>query len=104
MGNCGAICKYKILGLKGDIILEKNSNNDTGKYLETEYIQKIIHIQTEIENEKPKKYSFGPNEMPIKIGRIKSEDEFENYINLAKMYRKLNHPNIKDQLNKKNPN
>ena len=45
MGNCGGFCKLKILGLKGDIILEKNSNNDTGKYLETEQIQKIIYIQ-----------------------------------------------------------
>ena len=27
-------------------------------------------MQTEIENEKPKKYFFRPKEMPIKIGRI----------------------------------
>ena len=57
MGNCGAICKYKILGLKGDIILEKNSNNDTGKYLETEYIQKIIHIQKSVKQFLKKKKS-----------------------------------------------
>ena len=57
MGNCGAICKYKFLGLKGDIILEKNSNNDTGKYLETEYIQKIIHIQKSVKQFLKKKKS-----------------------------------------------
>ena len=48
MGNCAGICKSKILGLKGDIILEKNTNNETGKYLETDNIQKIIYIQKEI--------------------------------------------------------
>ena len=29
-----------------------------------------ISIQTEIENEKPKKYIYGQNDMPIKIGRL----------------------------------
>lgn len=32
--------------------------------------QKIIQIQTEIENEKQKKYVYEPKEMPIKIGRV----------------------------------
>ena len=32
--------------------------------------QKIIQIQTEIENEKEKKYVYEPKEMPIKIGRV----------------------------------
>ena len=32
--------------------------------------EKIIQIQTEIENEKPNKYTYNPKEMPIKIGRI----------------------------------
>ena len=52
MGNCAGICKSKILGLKGDIILDKNTNNETGKNLETDNnnnnIQKIIYLQREI--------------------------------------------------------
>ena len=32
--------------------------------------EKIIYIQTEIENEEPKKYSFKSKDMPIKIGRV----------------------------------
>ena len=32
--------------------------------------KKIIQIQTEIENEKEKKYVYEPKEMPIKIGRV----------------------------------
>ena len=32
--------------------------------------EKIIQIQTEIENEKPNKYTYAPKEMPIKIGRV----------------------------------
>ena len=32
--------------------------------------QKIIQIQTEIENEKQKKYVYEPKDMPIKIGRV----------------------------------
>ena len=32
--------------------------------------EKTIHIQAEVENEKPKKYSFTQKETPIKIGRI----------------------------------
>ena len=32
--------------------------------------EKIIQIQTEIENEKPNKYTYNPKEMPIKIGRV----------------------------------
>ena len=31
---------------------------------------KVIHIQREIENEKPNKYSFEPKDMPVKIGRV----------------------------------
>ena len=31
---------------------------------------KVIQIQTEIENEKPKKYTFEPGDMPIRIGRL----------------------------------
>ena len=32
--------------------------------------EKIIYIQTEIENEEPNKYSFESKDMPIKIGRV----------------------------------
>ena len=38
------------------------------KNMETK--EKIIEIQTEIENEKPNKYTYVPKEMPIKIGRV----------------------------------
>jgi hypothetical protein len=48
MGNCAGLCKSKLLRLKGDIILEKNSNNETGKYLETDNIQKIIYLQKNV--------------------------------------------------------
>ena len=34
------------------------------------YNEKAIHIQAEVENEKPKKYVFTPKETPIKIGRV----------------------------------
>ena len=36
----------------------------------TKINEKTIHIQAEVENEKPKKYSFTPKETPIKIGRV----------------------------------
>jgi hypothetical protein len=36
----------------------------------TKLNEKTIHIQAEVENEKPKKYSFTPKETPIKIGRV----------------------------------
>ena len=59
MGNCGGLCKSKLFGLKGDIIIEKkNSENDTGKYLETEYIQKIILIQKKVKKFLRKKKIF----------------------------------------------
>ena len=51
---------YLILG---DIFLTINI-----KILDTNENQ--ISIQTEIENEKPKKYIYGQNDMPIKIGRL----------------------------------
>ena len=38
------------------------------KILDTNESQ--ISIQTEIENEKPKKYIYGQNDMPVKIGRL----------------------------------
>ena len=48
MGNCSGLCKSNLLRLKGDILIEKTSNNETGKYLETESIQKIIYIQKNV--------------------------------------------------------
>ena len=32
--------------------------------------EKVIYVQAEIENEKPKKHSFSQKDMPIKIGRV----------------------------------
>jgi hypothetical protein len=52
---------YLILGdIFLTITVKKSSENN----------QKIIQIQTEIENEKEKKYVYEPKEMPIKIGRV----------------------------------
>jgi hypothetical protein len=36
----------------------------------TDTKEKTINIQTEIENEKPNKYTFEPKDMPIRIGRV----------------------------------
>ena len=55
----------------GDIFLtvhiKRNSSNN----------QKMIHIQADFENEKPKKYVFSPNETPIKIGRVNCQVEIK---------------------------
>jgi hypothetical protein len=52
---------YLILGdIFLTIIVKKKPDNK----------EKIIQIQTEIENEKPNKFSFEPKDMPIKIGRV----------------------------------
>jgi len=40
----------------------------------TSPIEKTIVVQVEIENNKPTKYSFSQNQMPIKIGRISNSD------------------------------
>ncbi len=39
---------------------------------------KNIHIQVEVENEKPKKYIFNQKETPIKIGRLKCDINISN--------------------------
>jgi len=59
MGNCAAFCNLKIFRAKGDIILEKNNySSETGKYLETESVQKIIFIQKKLRQYlKKKKYA-----------------------------------------------
>ena len=59
MGNCAAFCNLKIFRAKGDIILEKNNySSETGKYLETESVQKIIFIQKKMRQYlKKKKYA-----------------------------------------------
>lgn len=81
--------KYELYFLHNSLILYYKINNNISFDLDKDYYlilgdifltiiikksnetnEKIIHIQTEIENEKPKKYSFGPKEMPINIGRI----------------------------------
>ena len=40
----------------------------------TSPIEKTIVVQVEIENNKPTKYSFSQNQVPIKIGRISNSD------------------------------
>ena len=40
----------------------------------TSPIEKTIFVQVEIENNRPKKYSFNQNQTPIKIGRISNSD------------------------------
>ena len=40
--------------------------------------EKIIFIQTEVENEKPKKHSFSPKDTPIKIGRVNCNINIQN--------------------------
>jgi len=55
----------------GDIFItvhiKKNNSNN----------QKMIHIQAELENDKPKKYVFSPNDTPIKIGRVNCQVEIK---------------------------
>ena len=63
--------KYYYLIL-GDIFLTikvKKSQTDE---------EKKIYIQVEIENEKPKKYTFGQKESPIKIGRVNCNINISN--------------------------
>ena len=58
MGNCGSFCNLKIFRAKGDIILDKNNySRETGKYLETESVQKIIFIQKKMREYLKKKKS-----------------------------------------------
>ena len=45
MGNCVGICNSNMSKSKGDIIIEKNSDNETGKYLETQYMKKVIYLK-----------------------------------------------------------
>ena len=40
--------------------------------------EKIIYIQVEVDNEKPKKYYFSQKETPIKIGRLKCDINISN--------------------------
>ena len=92
MGNCAGICKSKILGLKGDIILEKNTNNETGKYLETDNIQKIIYIQKEIKKYL-KKVKSSKSKLPKKI-KQKLQLKKRNHYHQGK---KINFPKLKKE-------
>ena len=65
MGHCVGICNSNLLKGKGDIIVEKGSENETGKYLDTQYIKKVIYIQKSI-----KKY----------LKRIKSSKNLDNKV------------------------
>ena len=70
MGNCIGICNTNILKLKGDVVLEKNSDGETGKYLETQYIKKVIYLQKSVKQYLRKKQS-SKNEKN-KNGKIKN--------------------------------
>jgi hypothetical protein len=81
--------KYTLYFLNENLILYYKINNNVFFDTEKDYFfilgdifltiqvkkptklnEKTIHIQAEVENEKPKKYSFTPKETPIKIGRV----------------------------------
>ena len=63
MGNCVGICNTNVSKGKGDVIIERGSENETGKYLDTQYIKKVIYIQKSV-----KKY----------LKKIKSERNPDN--------------------------
>ena len=48
MGSCVGICNLKMIKSNGDIIIEKSSENETGKYLETQYMKKVIYLQKNV--------------------------------------------------------
>ena len=50
MGNCIGICNSNLAKAKGDVVIEKNSENETGKDLETQYLKKVIFLQKNIKN------------------------------------------------------
>ena len=92
MGNCVGICKTKLLKSKGDIVLEKISEVETGKYLETQYIKKIIFLQKYIrrflikiktskkvikKNEKTKNSSSPKKTKPSKQGKSSTKEAKE---------------------------
>ena len=89
---------YRIYYLHNTLILYYKINNDVSLELEKYYYiimgdifltikvknnnlidnDKNIHIQVEVENEKPKKYIFNQKETPIKIGRLKCDINISN--------------------------
>ena len=81
--------KYTLYFLHNSLILYYKVNNEVFFDLDKDYYmilgdifltihvkkktslnEKIISIQAEVENEKPKKHTFTPKDMPIKIGRV----------------------------------
>jgi len=70
----------------GDIFItvhiKKNNSNN----------QKMIHIHAELENIKPKKYVFSPNETPIKIGRVNCQVEI-NKPSISKLHSIIDYKN-----------
>ena len=72
----------------GDIFLtihiKRNSSNN----------QKMIHIQADFENEKPKKYVFSPSETPIKIGRVNCQVEIKKP-SISKLHSIIDYKNDK---------
>jgi hypothetical protein len=88
--------KYTLYFLHNSLILYYKIKNDVLLNLDKDYFliigdifitvyikrnnsnnQKMIHIQAELENEKPKKYVFSSNETPIKIGRVNCQVEIK---------------------------
>ena len=48
MGSCIGLCNSNYVKIKGDIPVEKNSENETGKYIETQYMKKVIYLQKSV--------------------------------------------------------
>ena len=91
MGNCIGICNSNLLKAKGDIIIEKNSENETGKDLETQYLKKVIFLQKSIKKYLKKKKlknnnNKGKNTQNTK--KIKSSQQPKESIKDAKSSKK----------------
>ena len=85
MGSCLGVCNSNYLKLKGDIIIEKNSDNETGKYIETQYMKKVIYLQKSV-----KQY----------LMKIKSRQKINN--NIKENAKDLNSSNKNSPRSKKN--
>jgi len=85
MGSCLGVCNSNYLKLKGDVIIEKNSDNETGKYLETQYMKKVIYLQKSV-----KQY----------LRKIKSKQKINN--NQKENQKEINSSNKNSPSSKKN--
>ena len=59
-----------------NVLVKRNNSN-----LE----EKIIYIQAELENEKPKKHIFSQKDMPVKIGRVNCQIEIKK-LSISKLH------------------